>query len=239
MAHSIKPGELRPDLDGESGTLAIAESRAYHVGLLPEIEVEGETMENPLRFIDCAGIHFPLEQRLMERLPNGKRAAVSVGVGGLHGAITPDHLELLRERLPRLVVRIELDNRHESIRGVKSDVKMANGDEPTPAYLKPRARIVKIPTAEELETKRKNGFPAMPYIRQRGDIPAVDVLYMTPVADQAHPRRHPTPGEPISETGLVWPEAPKKRGRPRGSKTKKPAEAVPSTDPIGTIPEAS
>ncbi len=182
----IRPDVLRPNLK-EMPSSVVSRTYAYWLGLLPEC---------PRNQIDCAGFSF---QKMNEEIkPNPRKPGSKLRnpvPGGLHKHVNVGQIIALRLILPRLMLRFtgEVDSR------------MTTDDPDSPRPLRV-GKLLKIPTPRQVaEAKARSGYVPH-YEPEPEDEPAMNYMFFKLCEDQDRPRRGLTAPEPISVTGVWWPE---------------------------------
>lgn len=207
----ISGASLLPNF-AKSGRGAIQHRYKYWVGVTPNCPVES---------IDCAGINFPKVNELI--IPDPMKSGMSrrVPVIGAIVELSEDKIRLLRERLPRIVVRIIGDEGEKDEPGTGQNI----GD----AHRRPRrGQLISIPTDEDIEFRRNNGKPTRAYVRHPNDVPAVHFMFIQLCADQQKGNRGEVYPETLETTGIEWPEELEDADPVESTKT---ASAI--QDPVG------
>jgi hypothetical protein len=169
----------------------------FWVGVFPSCPVEG---------IYCAGISFP---KVTERLIRGSKARTGTTERipriGTIVALTADKAQLLRERLPRLVLRF-----NEPRRAIEHMAGSTLGDatrEDTADNMKARrGRPIRIPSPKDLKNAEASGRGIQRYVRQDNDEPAARYMFAVLCEDQDNPEPGSVYPDSLEETGLTWPE---------------------------------
>ena len=167
----------------------------YWVGVFPACPVEA---------LYCAGICFP---KVTEKVLRGQRHRTGATervpqVGGIV-PLTADKIRLLRERLPRLVVRFNAPRvRDEPMSGAL--LEDATDQERT-KHKRP-GRPIRIPTDEEMQQARANRLSVRPYVRGANDEPAARFMFAQLCEDQDNPKPGTIYPESLEATGLSWPD---------------------------------
>lgn len=173
-----------PDL--ASRALEVSQSYVFWVGAKPAMPTES---------CDIAGVNFP-KLNVIKRTKNGKQDEFPV-IGSLV-RLTRPQVEEIASRMSRTIIRF---NGPKQDRQPGAETAEAGVERP---YRK--GQLITIPTAEELETRRKNQFAAIPYEQGPFDEPVADYLFAQLCEDQDQPTRGSVYPDPLSVTGLSWPE---------------------------------
>ncbi len=158
----------------------------YWVGLRPDALVQ---------WLDCGGINFP--KVVWEKEMSGGAGAEMSPQKGALVKITEAQIELMRQKLPRMVIRPKGGAREEAP-GIKNVGK-------DPAEQPKWGQPIRIPTAQDIAEAKKEGRTIHRYNPQPGDFPAANCMYAVLCEDQENPARGAGIPRPLSETGLVWP----------------------------------
>lgn len=190
-ATKIKGRDLVPDFDAPlSGSLS---EYVYWVGVTPSCPVE---------HIDLAGINFP---KLNENIiPDPSRAGRTqrIPVIGSLVNLTEDKIRLMRDRLPRSIIRFS-DN--QEAKGVQEEP--GTGQNLGDLHLQPRKGfLIRIPTDEYVKERQAAGRATRHYVRKKGDEPVARYMFAVLCADQNNPARGEYYPEVLENTGLEWPE---------------------------------
>ena len=188
----IDGSSLSADLDGPlKGSLS---QYYYWVGVLPTCPVES---------VDIAGINFPkLNENVIDD-PSRTGRSRRVPVIGSITILTEDKIRLLREKLPRQVVRF-LDG-GAGAGGAKEET--GTGQNLGDLHVRPRkGYMVRIPTDQQIKERRERGRSSRHYVRQKGDEPAAKYIFAMLCEDQDKPDRGDFYPDPLEVTGLEWPE---------------------------------
>ncbi len=181
---------LVPDIEGRRASLGIITEVVYWVGLIPSCPTDAITL---------AGVCFPkMNERLIAdpmRPGSGKKARVPVN--GAIVRLTAAHIERMRDRLRRTVIRF-----YEAAQKDEPNTGINVGDD---HYRARRGQVITIPTAEDIKKRIEKGRPTREYVPAEFDLPAADFMYAVPCPDQANPERSQKLPDVLSETGLDWP----------------------------------
>lgn len=160
----------------------------------------GITSSCPVEWIDLAGINFPKinEKIVPDPLRTGKKRRSPVA--GALVWLTEDKIRLMRERLPRTVIRF-LDDK-----GVQEEP--GTGENIGDVAQRPRrGQVITIPTEEDLADRRKRGKPARVYVPDpTRDVPASRFMFAHLCEDQDRPERGDHYPDTLETTGLEWPD---------------------------------
>jgi len=161
---------------------------AFWLGVVPQCATP---------FIRCGGISFPKMNELLVSNPNQQSGKARIPViGGLHGSITQEMIDNIKEHMKRLVIRFD-----EAPRPCDRIVSH-QGIEALSAFEPRKGRIVTIPRKRDIEMTREEGRIIRPYVRQQFDEPAAKYMFMQPCVDQDRPQRGGFYPACIPETGL-------------------------------------
>lgn len=185
----IDGADLLPDLGNH--TVSVVEEYRYWVGVLPGC---------PREHIDLAGINFPkINENLVDQRGSNKKQRVPV-IGAIV-TLTADKIRRMRERLPRTVIRFYDDQGEKEEPGTGLNV----GDN----YRQPRrGQVITIPTAENVETARRNNRPARQYSPHPNDRPAAEFMFCVLCKNQERGERGDVYPDTLDKTGLEWPGTP-------------------------------
>jgi hypothetical protein len=190
--------DLLPDLEQHRD--AVETSFCYWVGVTPAC---------PVNQIDVAGVAFPKVNEIVE-LAGNETVRIPV-IGGLVWLTRPE-IEEMRKRIKRTVIRfVQKTTEPGEVKPKYLAKESGVGMSASEALVSDREGknrkgfAITIPTAEELEERRKNNFSAIPYQQQRGDEPAACYMFAQPCADQNAPSRGSVYPQTLDKTGLVWP----------------------------------
>lgn len=188
--HLIPGALLTPDL-ADLETIRGSRTAFYWTGCLPGCPVEA---------VDIAGVHFPKVQLEMAKIPGSSQKQARIPAFGALQAVSEHQIHLLRELIPRTVVRFHEAQREEAGTGTNT------GDD----YVRPRRGFVlRAQTEAELKIRRDAGRIARAYRRQPGDEPIARYLYAVLCTDQSRPRRGTDYPDTLDVTGIatLWPAA--------------------------------
>ena len=183
------PGDaLVPDLS--KFARGIEKEYFYWVGVLPSCPVE---------YIDLAGINFPKINENIIPASDRTGGTQRVPVIGSITLLTEKRLELMREVLPRTVIRFF------EAPGVQEEP--GTGQNLGDLHVRPRkGHRITIPTDKEIEIRRKQGRPARLYVPGPHDEPAARYMFAQLCKDQEHPERGDHYPDTLDITGLEWPK---------------------------------
>lgn len=187
----IDGSQLVPDLNKASRNAGgVLQSYKYWVGVTPSCPVE---------HIDLAGINFPKvnENLVDDPMRTGQRRRVPV-IGAIV-FLTEDKIRKMRERLPRTVIRF-----YDNDQGERDEP--GTGQNIGDNHRRPRrGEPITIPSADEVEQRRKAGKPTRQYIPNPNDVPAARYMFAVLCADQVNGSRGDYYPETLETTGLEWP----------------------------------
>ncbi len=163
----------------------------YWVGITPTCPVET---------IHCAGIAFPkvTEQLVSDPMRTGQKKRAP-RIGALVW-LTEQKIRLLRERLPRTVIRF-LDQQ-----GQREEA--GTGENIGDVAVRPRrGHLITIPTPEAIADRERRGKAVRAYNPDPDrDVPAARFMFAQMCADQKNPVRGDYYPDPLEMSGLQWPE---------------------------------
>jgi len=186
-ATRISGADLVPDLNKHRGS--VERGYFYWVGVTPSCPVEG---------VDCAGINFPKVNERLIAGRNGEQQRVPV-IGALV-RLSERKIRLLRERLPRVVVRFTRDDQ-----GVKEEP--GTGQNLGDLHIRPRKGfLITIPTEADLKQREQRGIAARRYVQGPNDEPAARYMFARLCRNQEIGERGDTYPDTLANTGLDWPD---------------------------------
>jgi len=186
-AAKITAESLVPDW-GDHALAGLAQTFTYWVGVIPSCPVES---------IDLAGIAFPKMNELLVPDPLRTNVKRRVPVIGSIVRLTYEHIQRMRERLPRTIVRL-YDGGQEQEPGTGQNV----GDN----HVRPkRGQLITIPSPELVEARRSRGKPIRLYSRQPNDVPAANYMFAILCKDQERGERSEHYPDTLNVTGIDWP----------------------------------
>jgi len=162
----------------------VSKQYAYWIGTLPGAPTEG---------INCAGIDFP---KMTEQVIGKGRDTRRIPRIGSIRHLAEDQIDMLRDRLPANVVRFHGPELDHDMRGTLEDLE------------KPRRKghLIRIPTEEQLAAAKTRGRTLRRYVAGSHDEPAAKFMFALLCENQKNPSPGSVYPEPLSETGLEWPE---------------------------------
>lgn len=181
--------DLAPRIDPNSA--AVNREFIYWVGALPGL---------PTEHVDLCGVNFPKVNENLLPDPGRSDRKIRVPVIGALVRLTPQKLKAIEERLRRTVVRFyeAAEIRHEP----------GTGENIGDVHQRPRrGQVITIPREADIEAAEKAGRAARRYTPDRRDVPIADFLFMELCSNQETGNRRDSYPEPLSATGLVYPEA--------------------------------
>jgi hypothetical protein len=189
-ALSISGADLLADLDSQPG-LGVTTEYAFWMGVVPSC---------PVAQINAGGLNFPkMNERLIDS-PNrtGEKLRVPE-IGGLNKHVNIQHIERLKELIPRLVLRFKDDP-------VEAE-EPGSGENIGHVHQRPRrGYVVTIPTEEEIAKAKEAGANLPRYVRQPLDEPAAKYMFLKLCADQEMPQREAIYPPTLDVTGIEWPD---------------------------------
>ena len=171
----------------------------YWLGAFPQCVGEG---------LDVAGVNFPKLVETVKAKGLGGKTTRTPRIGALV-KLPIEKVELIREKLAACVIRFT-----EKLQPETFDTD-ANGNEQRSGHQtdamdytqkRRQGHPIRIPTDAALKEARKHGRMLRQYVRRPLDEPAADYLFAVPCANQDSPARGEAYPEPLSQTGLPWPE---------------------------------
>lgn len=186
-AGKIAAASLLPDW-GDHDAAGVVQTATYWVGVIPSCPVES---------IDLGGIAFPKMNELLVPDPLRTNVKRRVPVIGSIVRLTHEHIQRMRERLPRTIVRL-YDGGQEQEPGTGQNV----GDN----HVRPkRGQLITIPSQELVDARRARGKPVRLYSRQPNDVPAANYMFAVLCKDQERGERSEHYPDTLNITGLEWP----------------------------------
>lgn len=187
----VAGSDLVADIKGHSQAAGLERRYRYWIGITPSCPVNG---------IYLAGLNFPKvnEQIVPDPARTGQKRRRLVA--GAIVWITEHKIRLLRERLPRTVIRFSSDE------GVRDEP--GTGENIGDVAQRPRrGRVITIPSDAELEERRQRGKPAHAYRPDsKRDVPAARFMFAQLCENQEHPEQGEFYPDPLELTGLEWPD---------------------------------
>jgi len=180
----IEGADLAADLSKFSK--GIESEYFYWVGLVEEC---------PVDVVYCAGVAFPKRtNRVVPELevPNNY---IHEKQAGFVVRMTEHKIRLLRERLPRTLIRV-----------IEREIDTSGYDTETKKVKKRTGKVITIQTDEQIEERIKNNLPAQRYIKDPRDVPAAEFMFAVPCENQDNPRAGIEYPPVLSKAGLTWPE---------------------------------
>jgi len=182
--------QLVPNIAERSSRAGVLVQYRYWVGVTPSCPVE---------HIDLAGINFPKMNEKLVADPMRTQVKRRVPVIGAIVFLTADKIRLMRERLPRTVIRFLDDKGEHQEPGTGQNL----GDN----HARPRrGQLITIPTSEEIADRRRRGKPTKAYTPRPNDVPAARFMFVQICSDQEHGSRGEYYPETLEQTGLEWPD---------------------------------
>lgn len=159
----------------------------------------GVTPSCPRESLDCAGLNFPKVNENIIDDPMRTEKKQRVAVIGALVQLTEDKIRLMRERLPRMVMRLTNDAGAKEEPGTGQNL----GDN----HQRPqRGHPIRIPTDAEIEQRKKEGKPTNAYVPSPNDVPAARFMFAKLCDDQVRGNRGDVYPDCLETTGLVWPD---------------------------------
>ena len=187
----VEGRDLVADIESRSVASGVGQRYRYWVGVTPSCPVNG---------LDIAGLNFPKVNEQIVPDPNRTGQKKRRLVAGSIVWVTEDKIRLLRERLPRTVIRFTDDKGTHEEPGTGENI----GDV---AQRPRRGHVITIPTDEELADRRRKGKPAHAYIPDpKRDVPAARFMFAQLCPNQDQPEQGEYYPDPLELTGLEWPE---------------------------------
>lgn len=180
----ISGASLAPDLEQHKAVIETA--YYYWIGALPAC---------PSEHLDLKGVHFP---KVVERIVRGAdgRTQRIPEIGSIV-KLTEPQVRAMRDRLRRTVIRFA--------EAAKGPIGVGASLSDQGQIPRRRGSPVTLPTAEEVEERRRNGLASNAYRQEATDEPAARYLFAVLCHDQAQPQRGDHYPEPLEVTGLEWP----------------------------------
>lgn len=190
-ARRVTGGALTPDLAQHRA--GITTEYVYWCGLFPSAPVE---------HLAIRGVGF---SKINEKILKGgaNRQQRRIPVAGTLSRLTRDAFEEFTERLKRTVFRFTpTGTRHE--KHMVEPSTLIDMDEDFPLCVP--GHVITIPTDEYVKQRLAAGLPSNAYTQHKDDEPAAQHMYMVLCEDQQNPQRGAYFPEPLSVTGLTWPD---------------------------------
>ena len=187
----VEGSELVADIEKHSVAAGVGKRYRYWIGVTPSCPVNG---------LDIAGLCFPKVNEQIVPDPGRTGQKKRRLVAGAIVWVTEDKIRLLRERLPRTVIRFTDDKGTHNEPGTGENI----GDV---AQRPRRGHVITIPTDEDLKSRQQGGKPAHAYNPDpKRDVPAARFMFAQLCANQAQPEQGEYDPDPLELTGLEWPE---------------------------------
>lgn len=186
--HIIAGADLVADLSKDAP--GVTYRYFYWVGSFPACPVEG---------LFCSGIAFPkVTQEIIQE--KGTLEMQRVPRIGAIANLTKDKIDLLRERLPRTVIRF-----HDA--PGEDDEPMAGSSLSDAQTRARRGHPVQIPSKAQIKKAKDAGNRPPPrYVAGPHDRPAAEYMFAVLCEDQENPRPGGVYPPSLAAAGLVWPE---------------------------------
>jgi len=161
----------------------------FWIGTMPSIGDRGS--------VTVAGIHFPKLHETVSPAPAGGGRSERTGHIGQCIHMSRAQMESITECLPRCVYRFT-----EPPKDVPGPGEGIEALDQTPR----RGRPIRIMTDAEIQVRKSTGVPAIEYSPEEWDEPLVDHIFCVPCYNQDAPRPDVVYPDPISVTGVEWPD---------------------------------
>jgi len=182
--------DLVPNLDATRELKGVNRSYKYWVGVTPSCPVE---------HIDICGINFPKVNELIVDDPMRTSVKKRVPVIGSVVELTAQKIQMMRDRLPRTVIRFLDDQGVTNEPGTGQNI----GDN----HVRPkRGHLITIPTDQEIEDRRKKNKGLRTYSPNKNDVPAARFMFAVLCEDQERGSRGDFYPDVLETTGLEWPD---------------------------------
>jgi len=186
----ISGSDLVPNLEQNRELKGVNHSSKYWVGVTPSCPVE---------HIDICGINFPKVNELIVDDPMRTSVKKRVPVIGSVVELTAQKIQMMRERLPRTVIRFLDDQGVTNEPGTGQNI----GDN----HVRPkRGHVITIPTDAEIEERRKKNKGLRTYTPSKNDVPAARFMFAVLCEDQERGSRGDFYPDVLETTGLEWPD---------------------------------
>lgn len=172
--------------DLRKNVLGTTKAYRYWVGLTPDC---------PLGDISCAGLSFPKTNDDLYNVQGEMRTQRSVKIGAIT-FIDAARLQLLKDRLPRLVIRF----------GQPPVGSLNVGDQIANPQPRRAGSLHEIPTPAEVKERRDMKAPTLEYNYQQGDENAAKYMFMVLCPDQEAGKQGDKIPQTLDQTGVIWPE---------------------------------
>ena len=176
----IPGATLTPDLKKHAAS--IGKRYAYWIGALPTV---------PNDVVYLGGIGFP---KMTERVTGSGQETKRFPMIGSVVHMDDDQVRRIQDQIPRVVVRFNGPDTGE-MEGLMPDRPKRKG------------HLVTIPTDAEIEAARRNNRSRRAYVNEEFDEPVARHIFMALCPDQKRPSTGSTYPEPLSETGIEWPDS--------------------------------
>lgn len=186
----IAGSDLVPNLEQNRELKGVNHSSKYWVGVTPSCPVE---------HIDICGINFPKVNELIVDDPMRTSVKKRVPVIGSVVELTAQKIQMMRERLPRTVIRFLDDQGVTNEPGTGQNI----GDN----HVRPkRGHVITIPTDSEIDERRKKNKGLRTYTPSKNDVPAARFMFAVLCEDQERGSRGDFYPDVLETTGLEWPD---------------------------------
>lgn len=187
----VPPGQLSANIQRRSQSKGVVREYVFWVGVYPQCPTES---------INLAGVCFP---KVNERLePDPKRTGRKRRIPQI-GALVRlrfDKIAAMRDKISRTVIRFQNSPGHHEEPGTGDNI----GDA---AQRPSKGRLITIPSDNEITERKKNGYTVKHYVPDiERDRDAANYMFCILCDDQGRPQRGNHYPDPLSETGLAWPD---------------------------------
>lgn len=186
---SVSGNKLVPTLSKHKP--GVAQEHFYWIGITPDCPVE---------YITCAGLCFPKVNENLIPDPMRSNTKARVPVIGALVKITAAKMQLLIERLPRVVIRYTDKKANEEPGEISSSQRLSdNNTAPR------RGQLITIPTDEQVALASKKGRHSKQYVPQASDRPAASFMFVQLCDNQSTGSRGDYYPDTVDVMGLEWP----------------------------------
>ena len=197
------PLETEHVADGESLKVrrdqphaGVSERRWFWLGSMPSLGAQNG--------VHVAGHTFPRTHEIVLDRQAGS-ASERIPHIGYCAQLSRSEIEVIKERLPFMVFRFTDGPEFAPDPGGPGDgIEVLRG--PLGEQIGRRGYPIRIKSEEEMAMRKKERAPAAQYHPQAWDEDLADHVFCIPCVDQQNPRTGGTYPDPLTVTGLEWPE---------------------------------
>ena len=186
------PGALRVSRDAPPK--GIAARRWYWLGTLPTLGKRND--------VAIAGTTFPrAHETVLDR--QGGQSSRRIPMIGYIGYLSRTQIDLIAERRPWMVMRFT-EGPQADLGGPGDGIEVLEGKDGT--QIGRQGHPIRILTDAECARRREDGAPSGAYTPADWDEDLADHVFCVPCESQEQPRPGVVYPQPLSVTGLDWPE---------------------------------